>query len=262
MIAGLSPMDELDEVVRAVKVPVQAVGGLSIGQAIECPAHGAPLVVLGAPLVIDADEFKTAGTDLHDVLSEICREIRKHAVQRQRTVPPPTSDAECTNCSSRVVARKGSFTIHHHDIQSAVVQYALEPLAVELREVPVPEIGDDDVLLRGRRGVGLRLRRAPGVQHALLAGERPGHARARVRRHVAQVGRAVRGFREGDRVVSETAAVICGACAHVPERALQPVPDAEGVRLRRRRRDGRVRAGAGALPAPCAGQRCRSIWRA
>ena len=31
--------------------------------------------------------------------------------------------------------------------QSAVVQYALEPLAVELREVVVPEIGDDDVLL-------------------------------------------------------------------------------------------------------------------
>ena len=31
--------------------------------------------------------------------------------------------------------------------QSAVVQYALEPMAVELREVAVPEIGDDDVLL-------------------------------------------------------------------------------------------------------------------
>jgi 3-hexulose-6-phosphate synthase/6-phospho-3-hexuloisomerase len=77
MITGLSPMDELDEVVRAVRVPVQAVGGLSIRQAIECPAHGAPLVVLGAPLVIDADEFKTASTNLSDVLSEICREIKK-----------------------------------------------------------------------------------------------------------------------------------------------------------------------------------------
>ena len=81
MITGLSPMDELDEVVRAVKVPVQAVGGLSIRQAIECPAHGAPLVVLGAPLVIDADEFKTASTDLHDVLTRICREIRRDAVR-------------------------------------------------------------------------------------------------------------------------------------------------------------------------------------
>jgi 3-hexulose-6-phosphate synthase len=77
MISGLSPMDELDDVVRAVSIPVQAVGGLSIRQAIECPAHGAPLVVLGAPLVIDADEFKTASNDLHSVLSNICREIRK-----------------------------------------------------------------------------------------------------------------------------------------------------------------------------------------
>lgn len=77
LVQGLSPMDELDEVVAAVQVPVQAVGGLSIQQAISCPSHGAPLVVLGAPLVIDADEFKTASTDLHSVLSQICREIKK-----------------------------------------------------------------------------------------------------------------------------------------------------------------------------------------
>jgi 3-hexulose-6-phosphate synthase len=77
LVKGLSPMDELDEVVEAVSVPVQAVGGLTIRQAIECPAHGAPLVVLGAPLVIDADDFKPSGNDLHAVLSEICGEIRK-----------------------------------------------------------------------------------------------------------------------------------------------------------------------------------------
>lgn len=77
LIKGLSPMDELDEVVDAVSVPVQAVGGLTIRQAIECPAHGAPLVVLGAPLVIDADDFRPASTDLHGVLQEICSEIRK-----------------------------------------------------------------------------------------------------------------------------------------------------------------------------------------
>ena len=61
MIAGLSPMDELDAVVRAVSIPVQAVGGLSIRQAIECPSRGAPLVVLGAPLVIDADGVQAGG---------------------------------------------------------------------------------------------------------------------------------------------------------------------------------------------------------
>ena len=78
MITGLSPMDELDAVVRAVSIPVQAVGGLSIRQAIECPLHGAPLVVLGAPLVIDADGFKpVTGPQLRDALSEICQEIRR-----------------------------------------------------------------------------------------------------------------------------------------------------------------------------------------
>jgi 3-hexulose-6-phosphate synthase len=80
MLKGASPMDEIDEVVRAVSIPVQAVGGLSIRQAIECPSRGAPLVVLGAPLVIDADDFKPAGNGLFDVLSEICREIRKSPV--------------------------------------------------------------------------------------------------------------------------------------------------------------------------------------
>ena len=77
LVKGLSPMDELDEVVAAVTIPVQAVGGLTIRQAIDCPSHGAPLVVLGAPLVIDGEGFKPAGTALGDVLSEICREIRK-----------------------------------------------------------------------------------------------------------------------------------------------------------------------------------------
>jgi 3-hexulose-6-phosphate synthase len=86
MIKGLSPMDELDDVVRAVKVPVQAVGGLTIKQAIECPAHGAALVVLGAPLVIDAEGFKPAGNNLFDILKEICGEIRKTPLRRPEPV--------------------------------------------------------------------------------------------------------------------------------------------------------------------------------
>ncbi len=76
MIQGLSPMDEIDEVVRAVSIPVQAVGGLSIEQAIACPRYGAPLVVLGAPLTVDSDSFKTASGDLESILREICRRIR------------------------------------------------------------------------------------------------------------------------------------------------------------------------------------------
>jgi 3-hexulose-6-phosphate synthase len=78
LIKRLSPMDELDAVARAVSIPVQAVGGLSIREAIECPSRGAPLVVLGAPLVIEPDDFKSVeGATLRDVLREICREIRK-----------------------------------------------------------------------------------------------------------------------------------------------------------------------------------------
>jgi len=78
MIKGLSPMDELDAIVEAVSIPVQAVGGLTIQQAIECPSHGAPLVVLGAPLVIDADAFApVTGAKLRQVLTEICAKIRE-----------------------------------------------------------------------------------------------------------------------------------------------------------------------------------------
>ena len=40
MLKNVSPMDELDAVVGAVSIPVQAVGGLSIKQAIECPSRG------------------------------------------------------------------------------------------------------------------------------------------------------------------------------------------------------------------------------
>ena len=70
-----SPMDQLREVVQSVSVPVQAVGGLSLEQAIETPKHGAPLVVLGAPLAIDADRFQSASGDVEGVLKQICDEV-------------------------------------------------------------------------------------------------------------------------------------------------------------------------------------------
>jgi len=73
-----SPLDDLREVVQAVKVPVQAVGGLTIEQAIRCPEYGAPLVVLGAPLTIDADAFKTASGDLESSLRLICEKVHAY----------------------------------------------------------------------------------------------------------------------------------------------------------------------------------------
>src|ERR687896_1484513 len=96
--------------------------------------------------------------------------------------------------------------------QSAVVQYALAPLAVELRDVAVPEIGDGDVLLR----VGAVSVCGSDVHQAYNTHSWPvnipvvlGHEFSGT---VAKAGRAVKGFREGDRVVSETAAVVCGEC--------------------------------------------------
>lgn len=70
-----SPLDQLRQVVQAVSVPVQAVGGLSLEQAVRTPEYGAPLVVLGAPLTIDADAFKTASGDLEGSLRLICDKV-------------------------------------------------------------------------------------------------------------------------------------------------------------------------------------------
>lgn len=70
-----SPMDQLRDVVAAVKIPVQAVGGLTLEQAVQCPAYGAPLVVIGAPLAIDADTFRTADGQLESTLRLICERV-------------------------------------------------------------------------------------------------------------------------------------------------------------------------------------------
>jgi 3-hexulose-6-phosphate synthase len=73
-----SPLDQLREIVSAVKVPVQAVGGLTLEQAIRTPEYGAPLVVLGAPLTIDADAFKTASGDVESSLRLICEKVHAY----------------------------------------------------------------------------------------------------------------------------------------------------------------------------------------
>ena len=73
-----SPLDQLKQVVAAVKVPVQAVGGLSLEQAIRTPEYGAPLVVLGAPLTVDAEAFKTASGYLEGSLRLICQKVHAY----------------------------------------------------------------------------------------------------------------------------------------------------------------------------------------
>jgi L-iditol 2-dehydrogenase len=89
-----------------------------------------------------------------------------------------------------------------------LVNYAKEPHSVELRELPVPEIGEEDVLFKVQAvGIcGSDLHQYTGKQSwtvnypVVLGHEFAGY--------VAKLGNRVKGFKEGDRVVSETAALL------------------------------------------------------
>ncbi len=92
--------------------------------------------------------------------------------------------------------------------QAAVVNFAPQKHSVELREVPRPEIGPADVLLEvaavGVCGSDLHQWTADHswpVNYPVVLG----HEFAGV---IQRVGGAVQGWREGDRAVSETAAVV------------------------------------------------------
>jgi alcohol dehydrogenase/L-iditol 2-dehydrogenase len=140
------------------------------------------------------------------------------------------------------------------EMMTGLLQYELRPQAVELRELPVPEIGEDEVLLQvgGVSVCGSDIHQYHNTQSwsvrvpVVLGHEFCGR--------VARVGARVRAFKEGDRVVSETAASICGQCLYcrageynlcpkrsgfgygthgamaqfvrVPERCLHHIPDA------------------------------------
>jgi len=96
-----------------------------------------------------------------------------------------------------------------------LVNFASEPGSVELREVPVPEVDEQDLLLSVQAvGVcGSDLHQFSGTQSwpvnypVILGHEFSGI--------VAKAGRRVIGFKEGDRVVSETAAVLPADSAYL-----------------------------------------------
>ena len=86
-----SPLDQLREIVAAVNVPVQAVGGLTLEQAVRTPEYGAPLVVIGAPLAVDADAFRTADGNLEGTLRIICERVHGFGdVRVGRVFDPPS----------------------------------------------------------------------------------------------------------------------------------------------------------------------------
>lgn len=76
MIPGLSPLDDLEDILAAVDIPVQAVGGLSIDQAIATLELGAEIVVFGAPLVISGTEFKPADPNFEEIIRNIVERVK------------------------------------------------------------------------------------------------------------------------------------------------------------------------------------------
>jgi 3-hexulose-6-phosphate synthase/6-phospho-3-hexuloisomerase len=79
----LSPLTDLPGIVAATTVPVQAVGGLSIDQAIGCPRIGAAVVVFGAPLTVDDEtSFTIPEGDLPRILGDAIARVHATAVAR------------------------------------------------------------------------------------------------------------------------------------------------------------------------------------
>src|ERR1700754_3397780 len=90
----------------------------------------------------------------------------------------------------------------------AIVNYSPEPYSVELREIPIATIAPDQVLLEvqsvGVCGSDLHMWTAQQswtVNYPVVLG----HEFCGV---IVQVGKSVKGWKEGDRVISETAAVV------------------------------------------------------
>ncbi len=77
MVKGLSPLNDLKPVLDMVTIPVQAVGGLSVDQAIQTLEMGAEIVVFGAPLVISGTEFKPADPNLEGILRDLVGRVKK-----------------------------------------------------------------------------------------------------------------------------------------------------------------------------------------
>lgn len=111
---------------------------------------------------------------------------------------------------------------------TAVVQYDLKPGSVEVRELAIPEIGEDEVLLQvGAVSVcGSDVHQYHGSQSWPVAVPVIlGHEFGGV---VAKAGKRVKTIKEGDRVVSETASYICGQCMMCRTGAYNLCPQRKG----------------------------------
>jgi 3-hexulose-6-phosphate synthase/6-phospho-3-hexuloisomerase len=78
---NLSALDFLKDIVDSVTCPVQVVGGLSLNDLPLLPKMGAPLVVIGAPLVIDNRSFSPATEmdEMKKIISKVCNAVKTGA---------------------------------------------------------------------------------------------------------------------------------------------------------------------------------------
>lgn len=110
----------------------------------------------------------------------------------------------------------------------ALVKYDNLPGCVEIRDMPQPQITPDQVLLKVR-AVGICGSDLEMYHHLISFPVSPpvilGHEFSGM---VAEVGENVRGFKPGDRVVSETAAYICGECHECRTGAYNQCPNRRG----------------------------------
>jgi alcohol dehydrogenase/L-iditol 2-dehydrogenase len=110
----------------------------------------------------------------------------------------------------------------------ALVKYGNKPYQLEVRDVPIPRIGPQDVRLEvkaaGICGWDIEMWRHT-MAYPVTVPVIQGHEFCGI---IKEIGREVNGFSTGDRVVSETAAIICGQCAQCKSGNYHLCPDRKG----------------------------------
>jgi 3-hexulose-6-phosphate synthase/6-phospho-3-hexuloisomerase len=76
MVQGLTPLDDLPAVLDAVSIPVQAVGGLTVEQAIQTLELGAQIVVFGEPLVLGGSSLDASDIGYEAMLRDIVQQVK------------------------------------------------------------------------------------------------------------------------------------------------------------------------------------------
>ena len=71
----LSTLKQLREVATAVSIPVGAVGGLTVSEAVRTPEYGAAIVILATPLTVRPDDFALAEDNVETTIRQVCRQV-------------------------------------------------------------------------------------------------------------------------------------------------------------------------------------------